>query len=182
MFKDAETQPYRNFKNFLDTIIKMPEDLKNRLANEFERRRLEDKPIFGSKKEEENTSIFGSKKDEEEDKSIFADMFSKKDEEKKEDKSIFTDMFSKKEEEEKDKSIFADMFSKKDAEEKKEEEEKTDAEEKTDDEEKTDAEEKKYDDKSFFDRIFSKEESDELIKKFSEPNAAPLKKCQIRPW
>jgi hypothetical protein len=41
MFKDAETQPYRNFKNFLDTIIKMPEDLKNRLANEFERRRLE---------------------------------------------------------------------------------------------------------------------------------------------
>ena len=160
MSKEAETQPYRNFKEFLDTIIKMPEDLKNRLANEFERRRLEDKPIFDSKKdEEEDTSIFGSKKDEE-DKSIFADMFSKKDEE--EDKSIFG---SKKEEEVKeDKSIFTDMFSKKDA------------------EDKTDAEDKKDDDKSFFNRIFSKEESDELIKKFSEPNAAPLKKCQIRPW
>ena len=110
MSKDTETQPYRNFKEFLDTIIKMPENLKNRLANEFERRRLEDKPLFGSKKDDEDTSIFGSK-------------------------------------------------------EKKEEEE-----------------EEVKEDKSFFDRIFSKEQTDELIKFFSEPNAAPLKKCQIRPW
>ena len=37
----SETQPYRLFKNFLDTIIKMPDNLKNELAEIFEKKRLE---------------------------------------------------------------------------------------------------------------------------------------------
>ena len=97
MSKETETQPYRLFKDFLDTIIKMPEDLKNRLANEFERRRIEklnapkqeetpESSIFGTTPEEENksSSIFGTTPEEKkmsgqnEDKSLFDSIFSNK--------------------------------------------------------------------------------------------------------
>ena len=123
MSKEVETQPYRNFKEFLDTIIKMPENLKNRLANEFERRRLEvpvvkvEVPVVEDKPEE---------------KSFFADMFSKN---SSEDNPVVTE----------DNPVV------------------------TEDK-----------DKSLFDSIFSKKQSDEMINKFS--GTAPQKKCQIRPW
>ncbi len=104
----------------------MPEDLKNRLANEFERRRLEapvveapvvEAPIVEDKSEE---------------KSFFGDMFSKN---SSEDNPVVTE----------DNPV---------------------------------ATEDK--DKSLFDSIFSKKQSDEMINKFS--GTAPQKKCQIRPW
>jgi len=121
MSKEVETQPYRNFKEFLDTIIKMPEEFKNRLANEFERRRLEvpvvEAPVAEDKPEE---------------KSFFGDMFSKN---PSEDNPVVTE----------DKPV---------------------------------ATEDK--DKSLFDSIFSKKQTDEMINKFS--GTAPQKKCQIRPW
>lgn len=41
MNKEFETQPYRNFKELLDKIIKMPEDLQKNLTDAFEKRRLE---------------------------------------------------------------------------------------------------------------------------------------------
>jgi hypothetical protein len=99
--KEAETQPYRNFKEFLDTIIKMPEDLKNRLANEFERRRLEvpvvEAPVVEAPVVE----------DKPEEKSFFGDMFSKNPSEDNpvvtEDKPVVTE----------DKSLFDSIFSKK---------------------------------------------------------------------
>jgi len=56
----SETQPYRLFKNFLDTIIKMPDNLKNELAEIFEKKRLEmqnspkkDNSFFQEEEEEE---------------------------------------------------------------------------------------------------------------------------------
>jgi hypothetical protein len=122
MSKEVETQPYRNFKEFLDTIIKMPEDLKNRLANEFERRRLE-VPVVEAPVATEDKS---------EEKSFFGDMFSKN---SSEDNPVVT-------------------------------------------ENNPVATEDK--DKSLFDSIFSKKQSDEMINKFS--GTAPQKKCQIRPW
>jgi hypothetical protein len=105
--KEAETQPYRNFKEFLDTIIKMPEDLKNRLANEFERRRLE-VPVVKAPVVEApvvEAPIVEDKPDE--DKSFFGDMFSKNPSEDNpvvtEDKPVVTE----------DKSLFDSIFSKK---------------------------------------------------------------------
>ena len=95
MSKEVETQPYRNFKEFLDTIIKMPEEFKNRLANEFERRRLE-VPVVEAPVAE----------DKPEDKSFFGDMFSKNSPEDNpvvtEDKPVAT--------EDKDKSLFDSIF------------------------------------------------------------------------
>jgi hypothetical protein len=41
MNKDLETQPYRIFKEYLDKIIQMPDNLKNELAEVFEKKRLE---------------------------------------------------------------------------------------------------------------------------------------------
>jgi len=41
MTTELETRPYRNFKELLDKIIKMPEDLQNNLTDAFEKRRLE---------------------------------------------------------------------------------------------------------------------------------------------
>ena len=41
MNKELETRPYRNFKELLDKIIKMPEDLQKNLTDAFEKRRLE---------------------------------------------------------------------------------------------------------------------------------------------
>ena len=41
MTTELETRPYRNFKELLDKIIKMPEDLQKNLTDAFEKRRLE---------------------------------------------------------------------------------------------------------------------------------------------
>jgi len=169
MSKEVETQPYRNFKEFLDTIIKMPEDLKNRLANEFERRRLE-APVVEAPVAE--APIVENKPEE---KSFFADMFSKTPSEpvvtenKPEEKSFFADMFSKNPSEDnpEEKSFFADMFSKNSSENNPVVTENNPV-----------VTENK--DKSLFDSIFSKKQSDEMINKFS--GTAPQKKCQIRPW
>ena len=112
MSKEFETQPYRSFKEFLDKIIKMPEDLKNRLAKEFERRRL---AINQPKVEEPEQAP---------------------DEPAPNEQAV----------------------------------------------------EGKKDDKSFFDRLFSKEQTDSLLKQFSEKptqlvmSNAPEHKCQIRGW
>ncbi len=155
----------------------MPEEFKNRLANEFERRRLEalvvkapvaEAPIVENKPEE---------------KSFFADMFSKTPsepvvtEDKPEEKSFFADMFSKNpvtEDKSEEKSFFADMFSKNSSENNPvvTEDNPVLTENKP-----AVAEDK---DKSLFDSIFSKKQSDEMINKFS--GTAPQKKCQIRPW
>ena len=133
MSKEVETQPYRNFKEFLDTIIKMPEEFKNRLANEFERRRLE-APVAEAPVAEAPVA-----EDKPEEKSFFADMFSKN---PSEDNPVVTE----------DNPVVT--------------------------EDKPVATEDK--DKSLFDSIFSKKQSDEMINKFS--GTAPQKKCQIRPW
>jgi hypothetical protein len=110
MSKETETQPYRLFKEFLDTIIKIPEELKNKLANEFERRRIEkmNAPVIETPSEDKSMfdSMFSKK--ETDDKSMFDSMFSKKE---TDDKSMFDSMFSKKETD--DKSMFDSMFSKK---------------------------------------------------------------------
>ena len=113
----------------------MPEEFKNRLANEFERRRLEapvaEAPVVEDKPEE---------------KSFFADMFSKNPSEDNpvvtEDNPVVTE----------DKPVAT--------------------------EDNPVATEDK--DKSLFDSIFSKKQTDEMINKFS--GTAPQKKCQIRPW
>ena len=125
----------------------MPENLKNRLANEFERRRLEapvvEAPVVEDKPEE---------------KSFFADMFSKT---PSEDNPVVT------EDNPEEKSFFADMFSKNPSEDNPVVTEDNPV-----------ATEDK--DKSLFDSIFSKKQSDEMINKFS--GTEPQKKCQIRPW
>ena len=76
----SETQPYRLFKEFLDTIVKMPENIKKKLADEFERRRLEIQEKK-SQKEPENKSWFPSEE--------------KKSQEEPENKSFFDSIFSK---------------------------------------------------------------------------------------
>jgi len=126
MSKEVETQPYRKFKENLDTIIKMTEDLKNSLANEFERKRLEALVVKAPVAEAPVAE------DKPEEKSFFADMFSKK---PSEDNPVVTE----------DNPVV------------------------TEDK-----------DKSLFDSIFSKKQTDEMINKFS--GTAPQKKCQIRPW
>ena len=163
----------------------MPEEFKNRLANEFERRRLEalvvkvpvvEAPVVEDKSEE---------------KSFFADMFSKNPSEdnpvvtednpvvtenKPEEKSFFADMFSKNPSEDnpEEKSFFADMFSKNSSENNPVVTENNPV---VTENNPVVTEDK---DKSLFDSIFSKKQSDEMINKFS--GTAPQKKCQIRPW
>jgi hypothetical protein len=111
MSKEMETQPYRSFKEILDKIIKMPEELKNRLAKEFERRRLEKNQPKVEEPEQEPAAP---------------------------DEPVVV--------------------------------------------------EGKKDDKSFFDSLFSKEQTDSLLKQFSEKppqlvmSNAPEHKCQIRGW
>ena len=41
MTTELETRPYRNFKELLDKIIKMPEDFQKNLTDAFEKRRIE---------------------------------------------------------------------------------------------------------------------------------------------
>lgn len=166
MSKEVETQPYRNFKEFLDTIIKMPENLKNRLANEFERRRLEapvvEAPVVEAPVVEDKPVVT---EDNPEEKSFFADMFSKNPSEDNpvvtEDNPVVT------EDKPEEKSFFADMFSKNPS-----EDNPVVTEDKM-----IETEDK---DKSLFDSIFSKKQSDEMINNFS--GTEPPKKCQIRPW
>ena len=104
----------------------MTEDLKNSLANEFERKRLEALVVKAPVAEAPVAE------DKPEEKSFFADMFSKK---PSEDNPVVTE----------DNPVV------------------------TEDK-----------DKSLFDSIFSKKQTDEMINKFS--GTAPQKKCQIRPW
>ena len=81
----SETQPYRLFKEFLDTIIQIPENIKTKLADEFERRRIEiqenklpkNKSMFGQE-EEEPKQEEEEPKDATENKSYFDSIFSKK--------------------------------------------------------------------------------------------------------
>jgi hypothetical protein len=148
--KESETQPYRNFKEFLDTIIKMPENLKNRLANEFERRRLEvpvvEAPIVEAPVVEAPVVEAPVVEDKSEKKSFFGDMFSKNSSEDNpvvtEDNPVVTE----------DNPVVTE-----------------DNPVVTEDK-----------DKSLFDSIFSKKQSDEMINNFS--GTEPPKKCQIRPW
>ena len=189
MSKEVETQPYRNFKEFLDTIIKMPEEFKNRLANEFERRRLE-APIAEAPVVEAPVVEAPIVEDKSEEKSFFGDMFSKTPsepvvtEDKSEEKSFFADMFSKNpvtEDKPEEKSFFADMFSKNSSEDNPVVTENNPV---VTENNPVVTEDKpvvtKDKDKSLFDSIFSKKQSDEMINKFS--GTAPQKKCQIRPW
>ena len=104
----------------------MTEDLKNSLANEFERKRLEALVVKAPVAEAPVAE------DKPEEKSFFADMFSKN---PSEDNPVVTE----------DNPVV------------------------TEDK-----------DKSLFDSIFSKKQTDEMINKFS--GTAPQKKCQIRPW
>jgi hypothetical protein len=93
----SETQPYRLFKEFLDTIVKMPENIKKKLADEFERRRLEIQEKK-SQKEPENKSWFPSEE--------------KKSQEEPENKSWFPSEEKKSQEEPENKSFFDSIFSK----------------------------------------------------------------------
>lgn len=53
MTTELDTRPYRNFKELLDKIIKMPQNLKKNLTDAFEKRRLE---MQNAPKKEEPTS------------------------------------------------------------------------------------------------------------------------------
>ena len=90
----SETQPYRLFKEFLDTIIQIPENIKTKLADEFERRRIE----IQENKLPKNKSMFGQ---EEEEPKQEEEEEPKQEEEKPDDaienKSYFDSIFSKKE-------------------------------------------------------------------------------------
>jgi CRISPR/Cas system CSM-associated protein Csm3 (group 7 of RAMP superfamily) len=121
----SETQPYRLFKEFLDTIIQIPENIKIKLADEFERRRLD---IQKNKLQEESEN----KLQEESENKL---------QEESENKLL---------EESENKS----------------------------------QEDTTIENKSYFDDIFSKKQTDNMLNKFSKtPSTLSLKhKCQIRPW
>jgi hypothetical protein len=53
MSKELETQPYRVFKEYLDKIITMPDNIKNELVEIFEKKRLEKQKEEEQKKEEQ---------------------------------------------------------------------------------------------------------------------------------
>jgi hypothetical protein len=113
----SETQPYRLFKEFLDTIIQIPENIKTKLADEFERRRIEiqenklpkNKSMFGQEEEEPKQEEEEPKQEEEEPKQEEEEEEPKQEEEEEEPKQ--------EEEEPKDatenKSYFDSIFSKK---------------------------------------------------------------------
>jgi len=84
----SETQPYRLFKEFLDTIVQMPENIKKKLADEFERRRLE---IQEKKSQEEPEK----KSQEEPEKKSWFPSTEEKSQEEPENKSFFDSIFSK---------------------------------------------------------------------------------------
>ena len=59
MNKELETQPYRLFKDYLDKIINMPDNIKNELVEIFEKKRLEN-----AKEQEINEEQEDEKKEE----------------------------------------------------------------------------------------------------------------------
>jgi hypothetical protein len=108
----SETQPYRLFKEFLDTIIQMPENIKKKLADEFEKRRLK---IQENKLQEESENKL-------------------QEESENKPQELTTE---------------------------------------------------NKDNKSYFDNIFSKKQTDNMLNKFSKPSTLSMSlkhKCQIRPW
>jgi N-acetylneuraminic acid mutarotase len=158
-----ETQPYKTFKDFLDTIIKMPEDLKNKLAEQFEKKRLE----------REQGNIEEKQQNVEKEEGI---------------------------EEKKESTIFESIFGKADA-------DKADADKANADLDKADVDkadananvntymnanpnaEKEKKESTIFDNFFSKEQTNELLNRFStksEPKLsmanAPQNRCVIRGW
>ena len=75
----SETQPYRLFKEFLDTIIQIPENIKKKLADEFEKRRLKIQESENKLQEEsENKPQEVTTIENKDNKSYFDDIFSKK--------------------------------------------------------------------------------------------------------
>jgi hypothetical protein len=157
----SETQPYRLFKEFLDTIVQMPKNIKKKLADEFERRRLEiqEKKL---QEEPENKSWFPSQEnksqEEPENKSWFPSQENKSQEEP-ENKSWFPSQENKSQEEPENKSWFPSQENKS---------------------------QEEPENKSFFDSIFSKQQTDDMMDKFSKTpstlSMALKHKCQIRPW
>ena len=115
----SETQPYRLFKEFLDTIIQIPENIKTKLADEFERRRIEiqenklpkNKSMFGQEEEEPK------EEEEEEEEPKQEEEEEPKQEEEEEPKQEEEEEPKQEEEEPKDatenKSYFDSIFSKK---------------------------------------------------------------------
>jgi hypothetical protein len=53
MSKELETQPYRLFKEYLDKIINMPDNIKNELVEIFEKKRLEKQNAAEEQEKEE---------------------------------------------------------------------------------------------------------------------------------
>jgi hypothetical protein len=133
----SETQPYRLFKEFLDTIIQMPENIKKKLADEFEKRRLK---IQENKLQEESEN----KLQEESENKLQEESENKLQEESE----------NKLQEESENKLQELTTENK--------------------------------DNKSYFDNIFSKKQTDNMLNKFSKtPSTLSMSlkhKCQIRPW
>ena len=127
--EEAETQPYRLFKEFLDTIIQMPENIKKKLADEFEKRQIK---IQENKLQEESEN-----KLQEESKNKLQEESENKLQEESENKLQELTTENK-------------------------------------------------DNKSYFDNIFSKKQTDNMLNKFSKtPSTLSMSlkhKCQIRPW
>ena len=125
----SETQPYRLFKEFLDTIIQMPENIKKKLADEFEKRRLK---IQENKLQEESEN----KLQEESENKLQEESENKLQEESENKPQELTT--------------------------------------------------ENKDNKSYFDNIFSKKQTDNMLNKFSKtPSTLSMSlkhKCQIRPW
>ena len=125
----SETQPYRLFKEFLDTIIQMPENIKKKLADEFEKRRLK---IQENKLQEESEN----KLQEESENKLQEESENKLQEESENKLQELTT--------------------------------------------------ENKDNKSYFDNIFSKKQTDNMLNKFSKtPSTLSMSlkhKCQIRPW
>ncbi len=179
-----ETEPYKTFKTFLDTIIKMPEDLKNKLAEEFEKKRLEKE--VGSEEKKEPT--------------VFESIFQMSDKDKevenlgeKKEPTVFESIFGKdnlnKEVEnlgeKKEPTIFESLFQKSEAD--KAEADKAEADKAEADKAEEQPQEKK--EPTIFDNFFSKEQTNELLNRFSpkpEPKLsmanAPQNRCVIRGW
>ena len=110
-----ETQPYKTFKDFLDTIIKMPEDLKNKLAEQFEKKRLEREQGNIEEKQQNVEKEEGT--EEKKESTIFESIFGKADADKANaDKAdadkANADANPNAEKEKKESTIFDNFFSK----------------------------------------------------------------------
>ena len=83
MSKELETQPYRLFKDYLDKIINMPDNIKNELVEIFEKKRLE-------RQEEEERQEEQEKQEEQEEEQVVQQ---DEEQEKEEDKNSLFDRF-----------------------------------------------------------------------------------------